>query len=648
MNDKKCSNPSCLKSLENNNAIYQCQRCDKYCCSNSCLKEHKLTEHPIQFPKKTNIHFSKYYDKSYDISNNKRNTNENQLSILKSPFIKEGEIITKFTDTQNYEIKNFQFVRNPNNNKIISCGKGKFAKILLAKNINNNKLYAIKHIIKENIIEQNYNIDIVNNEIKIHQSLIHPNIIRLYSYFEDEKNYLIVLEYAKESLYSKMKKIGKLKEDEAFNIFIQITSALYFLHSNNYIHRDIKPENILINENNEIKLCDFGWCTKINKKIKTIIKNNKIEYISPEMIREQPYDQSIDIWSLGILLYELLHGYTPFAGIENNKPGQIMKNIIIDKYIIDDKLNLTNECIDLINKLLEFDSEKRIKVQQIFIHPWVLKYANKDKNKISNIDLMENINVFNTGFKKNEILNKIENDNKILFEIKHEDNILNEHLNTDSNDLKNNIFEKAIKKSHKRKKKTLRSESSLKNRKKIEEIENYGFKRIDSKNRDENSAPKLINGNSKEFNVNNKINNNIERIENEIINKKKDKNKNCYNDILINDNNNININNINIYNSLQIDRAKTQYNPNLYLKSGNFYLGYDTPGYDIPLNNIKNDLNYRNNLNDDAIAILENANLKKKEQKKQNKKVILRNPPGFWDKLFEHFKCGFSNNDNDK
>jgi hypothetical protein len=183
MNDKKCSNPSCQKSLENNNEIYQCQRCDKYCCSNSCLKEHKLTEHPIQFPKKTNIHFSKYYDKSYDNSNNKRNTNENQLSILKSPFIKKGEIITKFTDTQNYEIKNFQFVRNPNNNKIISCGKGKFAKILLAKNTNNNKLYAIKHIIKENIIEQNYNIDIVNNEIKIHQSLIHPNIIRLYSYF---------------------------------------------------------------------------------------------------------------------------------------------------------------------------------------------------------------------------------------------------------------------------------------------------------------------------------------------------------------------------------------------------------------------------------------------------------------------------------
>ena len=120
-------------------------------------------------------------------------------------------------------------------------------------------------------------------------------------------------------------------------------------------------------------------------------------------------------------------------------------------------------------------------------------------------------------------------------------------------------------------------------------------------------------------------------------------NKNLEND---NNNNNININNINIYNSLQIDRKRNKKNPNLFLKSGNFYLGFDTPNseYELMGNKKINDLNNKNNL--DAIDILENANKKKKEQKKQNKKIVLRDPNNFWDKLLGHFKCGsIVNND---
>jgi hypothetical protein len=114
---------------------------------------------------------------------------------------------------------------------------------------------------------------------------------------------------------------------------------------------------------------------------------------------------------------------------------------------------------------------------------------------------------------------------------------------------------------------------------------------------------------------------------------KKEKDKNS------NDNNNININNINIYNSLQIDRARIQNNPNLYLQSGNLYLGFDTPN---PENDfIQNRKNEKKKLND-AIGILENAERKNEVQKKSNKKIVLREPPSFWEKLFEQFKC--SNN----
>ena len=210
------------------------------------------------------------------------------------------------------------------------------------------------------------------------------------------------------------------------------------------------PENILINDNNEVKLCDFSYAMEINKPISTIINYNKLEYTPPEIIRQQPYDYSVDIWTIGVLLYELLHGYSPFGNSEKNNSDEIIRNIIIDKYIIDDKLNLSDECIDLIKKLLEFDCEKRIKIQQILTHPWILKYAKKYENN-SNSDLMDKINNPNSLFKKSEIFSKIENDNKILFEVKPEDNVLNEYLNTNNSD-DGNIFEKAIKKSHKKKK----------------------------------------------------------------------------------------------------------------------------------------------------------------------------------------------------
>ena len=620
MNNKTCCNPSCNKSLENTNEIYQCQKCDKYCCSNSCLKSHKLKEHPIKFPN-TIKNKNRYEDESSENSNSKRSSNSNSISSFnsKNNIIKKGEIIKNFVDNPKYSINNFKFIRNENN-KIICIQKGKYHETLLAKNIKNEKLYSIKHIIKESLKDnKDEKINLIQNEINIQKRLIHPNILRLYSFFEDEKNYLIVFEYAKNNIYSKIKKEGKLKEEMAYNIFTQILSSLYFLHTNNYIHRNIRPENILINENNEIKLTNFSCCTEIkDKKLTTIIKN-KVEYISPEMIREQPYNQSIDIWSIGVLLYYILHGYSPFGSIEDNvNYDEIIRNIIIDKFKIDNKLNLSNECIDLINKLLEFDCDKRINIKEILIHPWIKKFRKKKENNIfSNVDLMEKINVTNSTslFNKNDLINKFGNDNKILFDGKYDDNnnILNEYLNTDSNDSKDNIFQKAIKKSHKKKKRNIKTN------------------KYDNNN---NNNEILIKDNNNDYNLLND-----ENLKNEKYDFKNLENEN--------NNNNININNINIYNSLEIDRKRNKNNPNLFLKSGNFYMEFDTPNpdYELMRNNKNNDLSNRNNL--DAINIFENANKQKKEQKKINKKIVLRNPDNFWDKLFSHFKCG-SNDKNDE
>jgi len=103
-----------------------------------------------------------------------------------------------------------------------------------------------------------------------------------------------------------------MDERNAFKYFIQTVSAINFLHSNELVHRDIKPENLLLDEFNNIKLCDFGWCVRIEDDEQRKTFCGTYEYMAPEVINEEYYNKSIDIWSLGILLYELLHGYSPF------------------------------------------------------------------------------------------------------------------------------------------------------------------------------------------------------------------------------------------------------------------------------------------------------------------------------------------------
>ena len=365
---------------------------------------------------KSNLFISNSPEKSEDIS----------------PFIDKGDFLM-FRPRINrlYYIENFEYVRNYNDDPI-AIGRGGYGKIYLAKNTKDNKEYAIKYISKEKMKQVGVDGSVIQREIDVHIRINHPRIIKLHSFLEDKYNYYLALEYAPNgNLYQYIQKKKGMPESEAFKYFIQVSSAIYFLHKYGYVHRDIKPENILLDKNLDVKLCDFGWCVSVEKGERTTFCGT-YEYMAPEMVNDELYDMGIDIWSLGVLLYEMIHGYSPFRAHNNQAKDpksaqvEIFLNIKNNKYTIDKQIS--EECTDLIAKLLTTDTKKRIKIGDIFTHPWVVNKEKeyfplfnrteiKNKKKISNNSSDNNAKINNlkqlTNKSCNFVYSKNTNNNEI-------------------------------------------------------------------------------------------------------------------------------------------------------------------------------------------------------------------------------------------
>ncbi len=152
----------------------------------------------------------------------------------------------------------------------------------------------------------------MRQEIDILRKLYHENIVQLLDSFETNSEFCLVTELAQGQLFEILEEDKKLPESEIKRIGQQLVAALFYLHTNNIIHRDIKPQNVLIAAGGIIKLCDFGFARAIdNKQMITSIKGTPL-YMAPELLKEYPYNQKADLWSLGVILYELFVGQPPF------------------------------------------------------------------------------------------------------------------------------------------------------------------------------------------------------------------------------------------------------------------------------------------------------------------------------------------------
>ena len=287
----KCSNCS--------NIITSCRDCifcgNKFCCF-ICLEAHYLSAH-----KNKKMDSSKSKDKKINqISKNKDN-DKNKIS----PYLVSGIINKKIHYDSKYDLDNFTPVMD--GKEIKSIGSGSFGQVYLAQNTLDNKIYAIKHMDKKCLNKSLKTLKGIYDEINIQSRIYHQNIVRLLYVKESSQGFDLVMRFAnKGSLFHYIRKKKKLTEKESFKYFSQIINAVYFLHKNDLIHRDIKPENILLFDNNLCKLCDFGWCVKLDGKQRRTFCGTP-EYMSPEIINKMEYSKEIDVWSLGILLYEMIH-----------------------------------------------------------------------------------------------------------------------------------------------------------------------------------------------------------------------------------------------------------------------------------------------------------------------------------------------------
>ena len=332
-------------------------------------------------------------EKIKDIDNEILENDENEINEFSSPTKSDSKKDSKIDDnalspnqvaidTNLLVSKGTNNIKN-NYKRIKMLGQGSFGTVYLVKHKLLNNFFAMKIIKKTNKNEKD---DVIMNEINILRKMDHPNIVKIHDFYMTPTEYTLVTEYCEEGeLFYEIKNFAPFNESLTGWYMKQILSAVTYCHKLKIIHRDLKPENILISKKNKnsfniIKVIDFGTAIIFNKNKNDKSLTGSVYYISPEVLsKNRNYSEKCDVWSCGIIMYILLTGLPPFNG---DSDEEIMKKIINGKF--DMKKYpwpiISSQAKDLIKKLLEFDSNKRITAEEALNHPWFKSKQVKSQN----------------------------------------------------------------------------------------------------------------------------------------------------------------------------------------------------------------------------------------------------------------------------
>ncbi|KAK4702020.1 hypothetical protein P7C70_g4202, partial [Phenoliferia sp. Uapishka_3] len=257
-------------------------------------------------------------------------------------------------------------------------GKGKFGRVYMARTkVEPKYIIALKCLHKDELVKSKVEKQL-RREIEIQSNLRHPNILRLYGYFHDEKRIFLMIEFAAQGeLYKQLHKYQRFDDKRSSRYIAQMADALSYLHSKHVIHRDIKPENLLLGVNGELKIGDFGWSVHAPSNRRTTLCGT-LDYLPPEMVEGRDHTEKVDLWALGVLTFEFLVGTPPFEDLNGAKATYKRISKVDLKFPTE---FIKPDAADLITRLLRHNPEERLPLTEVSVHPWILKYESKRGKK---------------------------------------------------------------------------------------------------------------------------------------------------------------------------------------------------------------------------------------------------------------------------
>eukprot|EP00922_Rhytidocystis_sp_ex-Travisia-forbesii_P050823 GHVS01075491.1.p1 GENE.GHVS01075491.1~~GHVS01075491.1.p1 ORF type:complete len:552 (-),score=73.52 GHVS01075491.1:1922-3577(-) len=264
--------------------------------------------------------------------------------------------------------------------RVKKLGAGAYGEVLLCKDKATGSERAIKIIKKSSVSGMtgggggDSDCTKLLDEVAVLKKLDHPNIMKLYEFFEDKRNYYLVTElYTGGELFDEIIHRQKFSESDAAIIMKQVLSGVTYLHRHNIVHRDLKPENLLLEGKSKdalIKIVDFGLSASFEASSKMRERLGTAYYIAPEVLRKK-YDEKCDVWSIGVILYILLCGYPPFGGQTDH---EILKRVEKGKFSFEppEWSKVSDEAKAIITQMLTYDPAQRISAEEALRNPWLV------------------------------------------------------------------------------------------------------------------------------------------------------------------------------------------------------------------------------------------------------------------------------------